>query len=438
MGAWSTYPPLEDLFNKNFAGVQPGRVWVIAPDQRSLIDRWQTLIHAPMNEKEELFHPCLRNGKPAGKYSTKVVTQALPGQPKRLLSVAEEKKDVLPPVRYSFRSFDRQWIIPDNRVLNFPRPQLWDIYSPSQLYLTAFLAESPTSGCALTIAGNIPDLHHYKGSFGGRAFPLWADAEATIPNINPALLDFLSQTYSTPVSPEAAFAYIAAIAANPAYTERFRDDLATPGLRIPLTADRALFDEAVTLGQRVLWLHTFGERMADPEADRPAGAPRLPRDRRPTIPKNGTIPSEPDRMPDTIGHDPATHRLLIGDGYIENVPAAVWHYEVSGKQTILHWFSYRKKNRDRPIIGNRRPPSKLNQIYPDHWLDEYTTELINLLNVLGLLVDLEPQQADLLERICNNNVLSVQTLKNTDALNKTTVKASVTSNPDQLTIPYDP
>ena len=35
------------------------------------------------------------------------------------------KAIVLPPVRYGFRSFDRQWIIPDNRVINQPNPELW-------------------------------------------------------------------------------------------------------------------------------------------------------------------------------------------------------------------------------------------------------------------------------------------------------------------------
>ncbi len=63
-------------------------------------------------------------------------------------------------------------------------------------------------------------------------------------------------------------------------------------------------------------------------------------------------------------------------------------------------FSYRKKNRERPIIGDRRPPSKLGDIQPDHWLAEYTTELLNVLNVLALLVQSEPDQAQLLEAIC--------------------------------------
>ena len=111
-------------------------------------------------------------------------------------------------------------------------------------------------------------------------------------------------------------------------------------------------------------------------------------------------------MPDSIDYDAGKKRLLIGLGYVENVEPAVWSYNVSGKQILLHWFSYRKKNRERPIIGDRRPPSTLGDIQPDHWLPEYTTELINLLNILGLLVELEPKQSELLNRICAGPLIS--------------------------------
>jgi hypothetical protein len=211
-------------------------------------------------------------------------------------------------------------------------------------------------------------------------------------------------------------AYIAAVAAHPAYTARFQDDLSTPGLRIPLTADSPLFAEAVEIGRRVLWLHTFGERTIDPKHGRPAGPPRLPAASMPTIPKAGAISSEPDEMPDSINYDAGKHRLLVGHGFIENVPLAVWQYEVSGKQVLLQWFSYRKRHRERPIIGDRRPPSPLGDIQPDHWLPEYTTELLNVLNVLGLLVELEPMQADLLERICAGPLISGAELKAAGAL----------------------
>jgi hypothetical protein len=84
----------------------------------------------------------------------------------------------------------------------------------------------------------------------------------------------------------------------------------------------------------------------------------------------------------------------------------VWRYEVSGKQVLTQWFSYRKKNRERPIIGDRRPPSKLGEIQTDHWLAEYTTELVNVLHVLASLVEMEGAQAKLLEAICGGTTLN--------------------------------
>ncbi len=151
--------------------------------------------------------------------------------------------------------------------------------------------------------------------------------------------------------------------------------------------------------------------MADAQNNRPEGPPRLPEGRAPVVPKEGEISSKPSEMPDTLGYDAGKHRLLVGHGFIENVPLAVWQYEVSGKQVLLQWFSYRRKNRERPIMGDRRKPSPLGDIQPDHWLPEYTTELLNVLNVLAMLVDLESQQAELLDRICSGPLISEEELK---------------------------
>lgn len=439
---WRSYPALEDFFTYHGSGVMPGRTWIIAPDQASLTQRWEALIQAPtMDRKEALFHPHLRRGKPGDKHVAKTVKEPLPGQPTRNLSIAEETKPPLQPIRYGFRSFDRQWLIPDSRLINQPNPTLWTHHSTHQIYLTAFLQESPKSGPALTITALIPDLHHYKGSFGGRVFPLWADKTATTPNLQQGVLNLLSQTYGSGVRPSALFAYIAAIAAHPDFTARFQKDLATPGIRIPLTASAELFQEAVAIGERVIWLHTFGERMADAQKGRSAGPPRLPEKKRPKIPKNGTIPTDPERMPAEIRYDADQGRLWVGEGYIDNVPVAVWNYEVSGKQTVLHWFSYRKKNRERPRIGDKRSPSPLNEIYPDRWLPEYTTELMNLLNVLGLLVELEPQQADLLDRICSGSLLSKKKLQDVSlsaafGSAASTSCSSLSENPDQLSFHF--
>lgn len=74
---------------------------------------------------------------------------------------------------------------------------------------------------------------------------------------------------------------------------------------------------------------------------------------------------------------------------------------------LRQWFSGRKKDRERPIIGDRRPPSKLGDIQPDRWLAEYTTELLNVVHVLGSLVELEPAQATLLDAICEQPPLDL-------------------------------
>ncbi len=408
-GAWSTFPALADLFIYNGSGVMPGRTWVIAPDEESLVRRWQTLVHARSDKKEELFHPHLPRGELGDRHSNRVVAKGLPGYEPRPTPVAKDRGPCVPPVRYAFRSFDRQWIIPDNRLINRPNPELWEAYSERQVYLTAPSDRSPSAGPALTFTSLIPDLHHYAGR-GGRVFPLWRDREASQPNLPPGLLAFLKEKYRRPVGAEDLVAYVAAVAAHPAFTSRFQGDLVKPGLRIPLTADGNLFARAAEIGRTVIWLHTFGERFADARHGRPARPPRLAKPNAPRIPAAGAISQGPEAMPDTIDFDATRRRLLVGGGYVDNVAPEVWRYEVSGKQVLRQWFSYRKRDRERPIIGDRRPPSKLGDIQPDHWLAEYTTELINLLNVIGRLVELEPTQAELLDRVCAGPLISADEL----------------------------
>lgn len=207
-------------------------------------------------------------------------------------------------------------------------------------------------------------------------------------------------------------AYIAAIAAHPGYVARFRAHLRQPGLRIPLTADRDLFAEAVELGLEVVWLHTFGERFAE---GRPPGAPRVAHDE-PTIPADGALPKTLAAMPHELDYDAPARRLKIGTGYVANVSPEVWAYEVSGKTVLKQWWSYRRQDRTKPPMGDKRPPSALSAIQPSVWLPEYTSELLAVLRVLTRLVALEPSQADLLTRLVDAPTLSTDALNSTGAL----------------------
>lgn len=391
-GDWAEFPALKDFFAYDGSGVMPGRTWVIAPDRGSLYERWDRLMSAPAVAQPTLFH------EDRDRTVSRTVSTPLGSHELRETAVTDDKDVAVDPVRYGFRSFDRQWIIPDHRLISMARPTLWASESQRQVFLTALEAHSPKGGPAITFTDLIPDNDHYRGSFGGRVFPLWRDKAAKTSNIAPAMLKRLADTYGE-VAPEDVMAYLAAVLAHPGFTKRFLPDLVQPGLRVPLTADPDLFSEAAALGREVIWLHTYGERFVDADAGRPAGAPRMDDGERPFIPEDGAIPGAPEPLPDTMEHDVAKRRLIVGKGFVENVSAEMWNYEVSGKQVVWHWFSYRRRDRSRPQIGDKRPPSPLDKVQPEHWLAEYTSDLIDLLNVIGRLVALEPRQAELLERI---------------------------------------
>ncbi len=404
-GLWSTCPALSDLFVYDGSGVMPGRTWIIAPDRQTLIARWAALTNGPPDEKEDLFHP----HQGGDRSTTKVVKAGLAGYPDNPTPVGKEIGPTLPPLRYGFRSFDRQWIIPDNRVINRPNPGLWAAMSPVQIHLTVLHRTAPRTGPAATLTAAIPDLDHYHGR-GGRAIPLWLDHAATVANVRPGLIRHLSSILGVEISAEDLFAYIVGVIAHPAFTARFAEDLSTPGLRVPLTADAAIFHRAAELGRRAIWLQTFGERFGDDTAGRPSGRPRLPAERAPKVPADGVISTTPGEATDIFLYDAVKRRLQVGSGFVENVSPEMWAYNTSGMGVLTQWFSYRRANRERPLIGDKRPPSRLEKIRPDRWLPEYTTDLLDMLHVLGQLIDLETMQAVALEAICSGPIVAVTVL----------------------------
>jgi hypothetical protein len=141
------FDTLKDLFVYDGSGVMPGRTWIIAPDAISLNERWTRLIKEKDPAKKELlFHPHEGGDKTVSKGSK----TGLAGHEHRAGSVLNDHKPAITPTRYGFRSFDRQWIIPDSRLINRPNPTLWNAYSSRQVHLTAPEDRTPTAGPALT------------------------------------------------------------------------------------------------------------------------------------------------------------------------------------------------------------------------------------------------------------------------------------------------
>jgi hypothetical protein len=139
-------------------------------------------------------------------------------------------------------------------------------------------------------------------------------------------------------------------------------------------------------------------------------------------------------MPRDLDYDAAAKRLKLGTGYIDNVLPAVRAYEVSGKNVLDQWWSYRREDRSKPPMGDKRPPSRLEEIKPTDWLPEYTTELLALLRVLTRLVALEPKQADLLTRIVEGPLIDSDALSASGSLSEASAEeADATDDDDDAT-----
>ena len=392
---WRSCPSIHDLLPWSSPGVLANRGWPTSPDADTLTRRWSTLVSETDPErKRELFK------ETRDRNIDRIFANNLPpfGEAAEI-PLALEAEACPPPVRLAMRSFDRQWIIPDIRVLDTSRPALWEARGNRQIHLTCIGDKHPENGPAVTFTQFLPGLHHYHGR-GGRAFPLWRDNTATTANLTPKLLDHLAGLLGTGVAPEDVLAYVAAVCAHPAYTAWFNEvSPHTPGLRVPLTADRDYWSMAVALGRRVVWAHTFGERCINGDDGRPAGRVRLdegPRVRHET--GEGTLNR-------TFSYEPERRELRIGPGAFENVAPEVHAYEVSGRNVIRTWFNYR-----RPPTG-AGDPNSLESITPDGWRPEWDIELLDILNALTALVALEPEQAELLSAIIDGPQLTVADLK---------------------------
>ncbi|OIV36522.1 hypothetical protein BIV57_15820 [Mangrovactinospora gilvigrisea] len=395
-GLWASSPALADLMPWSSRGVTPGRMWVYAPDKDTLTRRWNRFLSASRDDRRLLF------GEARDRTIDSVV-QPLPGMPSHEgVTLAQEYRPHLAPVRVGYRSFDRQWIIPDHRLMVVGRPDLWFVRGDRQVYIVEQNAHPVHGGPGLVFTEAIPDMHHYDGR-SGCTRPLYRDAAGTNPNVAPGLLEFLSRRLETPITAENLLAYVAAVTAHPAFTQRFRTDLVHGGVRVPLTADKGLWRRAVDLGERVLWLHTFGQRYVAPDGGRPYGSPRLPKSLRPTC-EEGISDARED-MPERMFYEDESRSLGIGTGRVAGVAPAVRNYTVSKMNVLDRWFGYRRKD----PAGRRRLP--LDRISSPFWPTEWTTELLQLLNVLGLLVQEEAGQAALLAEVCLGPLLKVDDLE---------------------------
>lgn len=391
-GDYFAWPLLIDLMPWQHSGVQLKRTWPIGPDIETLQRRWRELLKA--ENRSEAFRET-GDREVDGTYRVQLTAKSDATPIAKLPANSPVPEIQL----YAYRSFDRHRIIADDRLMSRPRPDLWRAHSERQVYVTTAFTQAISTGPALTACAEVPDLHYFSGRGAKDTVPLYGAAAASEANILPGLLELLSSTYGKhkQVTPEDFLAYVYGALAQPAFTARFHKELETRELRVPITKDAALFAKVRDAGARLLWLHTYGERFVPKGKKRgqvPRGAAKCTK----------AVPGHADGYPEDFDYNENTRTLRVGEGEFAPVSPAVFTFEVSGLKVVQSWLKYRMKK------GAGKKSSPLDDIRPERWTSQFTTELLELLWVLEATVEGYPEQAKLLEAVITGECFHAEEL----------------------------
>lgn len=400
-GDWDSYPALPDLYLNHFPGTNPSRSWVYDPSPFILEERWAELIEGnDLEVRAERFKETRDTTISKGK-------KPLPGtdtfQGSRESLNEQIARELIPDapniVPVGYRAFDRQYILADSRLIHMPSPQLWGYRVPEQIFIVEQHAHYPKAGPGLYFSSLIPDKHAFNNR-GGRAHP--ALTIGGMPNLTGPAAQMLRERFGDNAPGDLVY-YLAALTGHPGYVRTFDEPLQQVGIRVPLTADPALWERAVQLGKQVVWLHTYGERGEPLPGMKylhqiPEGADYvLPT---PTVDMGKTMPEKkPSFSPDPVDslseeqNIPVTGTVSFGQARCENVEKRVFDYTVGGNQVLGLWAKYRLK---KPVV---RRSSSLNDIVQREWPEAWSEEYERLLYTLTHLVHLEPAQEKLLDEV---------------------------------------
>jgi len=377
---WDQYPALDDLLPWRQNGVMAGRGWIYAPTQEVLDERLRTLINEPDAKTKSKMFPdrpdvsLMKTKKPLAGTDTEQATTTPFASIPMLTNPAI--------VRCGYRSLDRQFVVADSRLMSRPSPMLWAGRIPGQVFATELHSEHPKAGPAVSYTNLIPDVHHFRGSGGGRALPLLHPDGS--PNVATGLVAALTTLLGVPVTGADIFDYIAGVAGHSGFVAQFDDELGTPGVRVPVTTDPVLWARAVEAGRYLQWLHTYGEAGTSPQGFTDIRNPGIPVTH-PTyaVPVGTTIPAD-------WSYDPETEQLRVGAGRWDGVSREAVAYTVGGTRVLDSWLGYRL------ATPKKKRTSSLDSLNALQWESAWSAELANLLSILTQLAVLEDEMGDLL------------------------------------------
>ena len=157
------------------------------------------------------------------------------------------------------------------------------------------------------------------------------EASEQQPNLNPKLVEALTEAHGQAPSPEEIFHYIYAILHAPTYREKYAEFLRTDFPRVPFTGDRKLFADLAAFGTRLANLHLLKSPELDPPTCRFEG-------------QGDAVVARTKAQ--GFRYDTDAQRMYINKTqYFGPVSPEVYEYQIGGYQVCDKWLKDRKERR---------------------------------------------------------------------------------------------
>jgi len=312
---FESWPSIDaDVFSYKKSGTQTKRDHlVISPDKEILERKIKSFLESPEDKKPEIFNET-RDQKSGQASSTSF--------------------DIRNIEKYSYRPLDNQYIYYHSDFVEYGRENsLREVWGESNLGF-ATLPEGHGAGPTVFLHPHFPDMHAYRGSYGGYIFPLWdkrnenGGQKPLIPgqfhNFNDDLVDSLSNQWNGKETDAGElFGYIYAVLSAPSYSLQFSEDLAQSFPRVPFPSSSDVYQEGASLGERLMKLHTL-------EIEYPGDG---------SLSYQGQIGEIEDAR-----YLSENERVVLteeGAG-VQPVSEEVWGYSVSGYDVLEGWIECRE------------------------------------------------------------------------------------------------
>ena len=237
-----------------------------------------------------------------------------------------------------YRPFDVRWTVYDRNVAVHRRERASDNMLLPNLALCTSRATEISRGWEHAWVSNSLLQHHTVSiKEVNYLFPLWlyprdtptdlldtASSEKRA-NLSPDFVAALTATVGETPTPDDTLAWIYAVLYAPSYRARYADFLKRDFPRVPLTANRELFDALVGFGRELIALHVLNTTL-----------PRIT-----TFDVGGSNVVDKLRWAQDADGD-AGRVYINAEQYFGKVPAAVWDMHIGGYRVAEKWLKDRK------------------------------------------------------------------------------------------------